>query len=167
MSVTLTAATVLAQNQYTTTDFDLTDVEYMIDDCIDTVNALTNDTIAALSGDAGSKSVTITRSEAPSVKTLITIVLREAKKTSLSNSSSTGNSTGTSSSINVGSIGMSESGSVSSAISATSALNNTAGSPLVDLFYKLIDVLKEVILAETPSLKSPPIYVGNAPISSY
>lgn len=143
MSVTITAASILAQNQYTTTDFDNTDVEYMIDDAIDTVNQLAQQSIAAMAGVPGSLTATLTRAQSPAVKTLLTIMLREAKKTSLSNSSSTSGSTSTSKSKSIaGVLSVSEGGSVGTAISATSALNNAANSPLVELFYKLIESLK-------------------------
>ena len=141
--VTLSAAICLAQNQYVvTTDFDATDVEYMIDDAIDTVNQLAGQSIAALTGVAGSMTGTCTRAQAPAVKTLISIMLREYKRTALSANSSTGDSSSTNRSVSIGAVSYSEGGSKSTAISAASALNNAANSPLVELFYKLIDSLK-------------------------
>lgn len=166
MSVTITATTSLAQNGMTTTDFTAAVTEYMIDDCIDTVNLLANQSMAALSGSEGSKSVTITRLQAPAVKMLISLVLRENKKTQLTNSDNTSGSTGTSSSIGVGPVSVSESGSVSSSISASSAINNPSNSVYVDLFMRAVEELK-ARSTSTINLPSPPIYVGNAPISNY
>jgi activator of HSP90 ATPase len=134
--VDITATTSLSQNGMTVTDFSAENVEYMIDDCLDTVNLMFEQTMDALSGGAGSKSVTVTRGQAPVVKMLISLVLRENKKTQLTNSSSTGSSTGTSSSIGVGSINVSESGSVSSSISAAASINNPANSVYVNLFME-------------------------------
>jgi hypothetical protein len=140
--VDVSATIILAENGYTTTDFTAENTEYMIDDVIDTVNLLAGTTITALTGTAGTKTTTVTRHESPAVKTLCTIVLREAKKTSLSNSSSTSGSSSSSKSTNFGPVGVSEGGSTSTAISAASALNNAANSPLVDLFYKEIEKLQ-------------------------
>jgi hypothetical protein len=142
MSATFTASSILAQNGYTTTDFSAENVEYWIDDSIDTVNDLAVQSIDAMAGIAGSKTATCTRTQAPAVKTLITIILREAKKTSLSNSNSTSSSNSTSKSVSLGPASYSEGGSVGAAISAASALNNASDSPLVELFYRLIDSLK-------------------------
>jgi hypothetical protein len=150
MSVTITAVTVLSQNGYTvysagppiTGDFTAVDTEYCIDDAINQVNLLTEKNIPSLSGTAGSKSVTLSRLESAPVKLLITIMLREAKKTSLSNSSSTSGSNSTSQSWNFGPMGASQGSSVGTAISATSAMNNAANSPLMDLFNRSIEKLK-------------------------
>jgi hypothetical protein len=142
MSVTISAAVALAQNGYTTADLSAVNTEYMIDTCLNVVNQLAGQSIAALSGTAGTKSATCTRAQEPAVTTLITITLREAKKTSLSNSSSTSGSASTSKSTTMGPMSVSEGGSTSTAISAAAALNNAANSPLVDLFYRLIDSLK-------------------------
>ena len=161
MSVQITATTILAQNGMTTTDFTAATVEYMIDDCIDIVNLLASQTIAAMTGSAGTKTATFTRLQSPVVKTLISLVLRENKKTALTNSSSTGDSSGTSSSIAVGPISLSESSSVSSSISAAAAINNPSNSVYVDMFYKQCEALK-VATASSISLPEPPIYVGNA-----
>lgn len=140
--VTITATIALAQNGYTTSDFSAINTEYMIDTCINIVNQLAGQSIAALSGVAGSKSTTCTGAQEGALTTLITITLREAKKTALSNSSSTSGSSSTSSSIGLGPASLSESSSVGTAISAASALNSAANSPYVELFYKLIESLK-------------------------
>jgi hypothetical protein len=141
MSVTITALTSLDQNSYTTTDFSAVKTEYMIDTAINTVNQLAGQSIQALSGSPGTKSTTCTRAQEPALTYHITITLREAKKTSLSNSATTTGTSSTNSSITLGPFGKSEGGSIGSAISATSALNS-ADSPTVKLFYNLIDSLK-------------------------
>lgn len=136
MSVSFTAAVILAQNGMTESDFTDENVEYMMDDAIDTVNLLFGQEIAALTGDAGAKAASMTRAQSSVVKMLLSLVLRENKKTSLSNSSSTGSSTGGSSSISVGSVNVSESSSVSSSISAASAINNPANTIYVNMFMQ-------------------------------
>ncbi len=60
MTKTLTAAIALAQNNYTTTDLSAANTEYLIDDAIDYVNHLAGTSISNLTGDAGSKSVSLT-----------------------------------------------------------------------------------------------------------
>lgn len=140
MSVTITATSALSQNGYTITDFPATGVEVIIDDCANTVNQLAQQTIEAMSGSP--LTLTVTRNQAPAVKTLITIILRETKKTSLSNSNSTSGANSATKNMNFGPVGVSEGSSTSTAISASMALNNAADSPLVELFYKLIDNLK-------------------------
>jgi hypothetical protein len=146
--VDISASIALAQNGFavisgTAGDFKAVQVEYMIDTVINVVNQLAGQSIAALSGVPGTMTTTCTRAQEPAVTTLITITLREGKKTSLSNSTSTNGSSSGSSSVSLaGVISKSESGSVGTAISAAAALNNAANSPLVDLFYKLIDSLK-------------------------
>ena len=143
MTTTITAALTLSQNGYEEDDdFAVTDVEAWIDDAIITTATLVNTDIDKLEGEAESKTVTLSDDLASAIKVLITIMLREAKKTSLSNSESTSNSSGGSSSIRVGSVDVSDSSSVSTAISAASSLNNQANTPLVDLYYRLVDALK-------------------------
>ena len=121
---TLTAAIVLAKNNYTTTDISAVNTEYIIDDAIDFVNFDCGQTMSNMSGGAGSKTVTVTYSQNAVLSTLLTCMLRDAKKTGLSNSDSTSASSGTSKSVGVGNINVSESSSVSSAISAASSLNS-------------------------------------------
>ena len=155
--VTVNATIVLAQNGYTTSDFSAVNIEYMMDDAINTLNLLFSQSIAALSGGAGVGSTTLTRSQSAVFAMLMSLVLRENKKTALSNSSSTSNSTGASSSVGIGGLSASESSSVSSAISAASAINNPANSVYVDLLMK---AGRKLELATV----DPPIYVSNAPI---
>jgi hypothetical protein len=145
-TVTLTAASVLSQNGYAvingaTGDFTIADTETMINDAIDQVNQLARRSIPPMAGVAGSKTATLNREEAPAVKVLLTIMLREGKKTSLSNSSSTSGSNSSNKSWNLGPVGASTGTSVGTSISATSALNNAANSPLMDLFNRLIEQL--------------------------
>jgi activator of HSP90 ATPase len=144
MSVTITALTVLAQNGLTVTDFTAIVTEYMIDDTINTVNLLFGQSIEAMSGTAGTKDVDMTRNQSAVVKMLLSLVLRENKKTQLTNSDNTSSSTSTSSSFTVGQISQSESNSVSTAISAASAINNPANSVYVNLFMDAGAMLRTV-----------------------
>jgi hypothetical protein len=139
----VTALIALAENGYTITDITAINVEYIIDNAIDYVNLLAETSIAALSGTAGTKTVTVTREQNAPLRILITCMLREAKKTSLSNSSSTNNSSGTTSSIGVGVLSVSESSSVSAAISAASSFGGTNDLTRV-LFDKAIERLRRV-----------------------
>jgi hypothetical protein len=166
MSVTSTAQTILDQTGYAvysagppvTGDFTLINTEYMMDDAIDTVNLMFTQNIAALTGTAGSKTATMTRDQNSVVKMLLVLMLREAKKTSLSNSSSTGGSSSTGKSVSVNGISMSQNSSVSSAISASSALNNPANSVYVAMFNEAGKKLEEKTSVANNRL--PPIYIG-------
>lgn len=119
--VTYTALIALAENGYSITDISAANCEYIIDRATDYVNLLADTSIADMAGVAGVKTVTLTDDQNAVVGVLVSCMLREMKRTSLSNSTSTG--TSTSGSLGVGNISMSESSSVSSAISAASALN--------------------------------------------
>jgi hypothetical protein len=158
MSVTFTAATILIQNGMTETDFLDETVEYMMDDAIDTVNLLFTQDIAALAGSAGAKTATMTRGQSAVTKMLLTLVLRENKKTQLTSSDSTSNASGASGSISAGGLSMSESSSISTGISASAAINNPANSVYVELFMQAGNKL----VPADVSVKEPPIYVGNA-----
>lgn len=155
--VTVTAAIVLAENGYTTDDFSAVNIEYMMDNVIDTINLMAGTSIAALTGTAGSKTATLTRAENPVFQMLMSMVLRENKKTSLSNSSSTSGSESASSSVSIGALSSSESSSVGTAISATAALNNEANSIYVKMFYDACRALRMATL-------DPPIYLSNDPV---
>jgi len=146
---TLTAATVLAQNGYSeldiltdpdnpTGDFSKTVVEYVIDDCIKTVNLLAEQNMPLMSGVAESKTVTVSDDQSVAVKILISMVLRENKKTTLTASSTTSGSEATSSSVGLGPASVSGSSSVGTAIGAASAINNPANSIYVELFNKAL-----------------------------
>jgi hypothetical protein len=166
LSVTITAQTILNQTSYTvysagppvTGDFTLENTELMIDDAIDTVNLLFTQSIAALSGSAGAKTGTMTRDQNSVFKMLIVMMLRESKKTSLSNSSSTNGGTSTTRSTAVGPFSSSEGGSVSSAVSAATAINNPANSIYVSLFMDAGKKLEEKTSVANSRL--PPIYIG-------
>ena len=73
------AQRILDENGYTTADISLTNLEYLIDNAIDTVNLRAGTSIADLSGDAGSKSITGTESEILVVKELVVLLLRAYK----------------------------------------------------------------------------------------
>ncbi len=121
---TFTATQILTENGYTTVDFMYPTVEWIIDNAVDHVNLETGRSIANMTGVAGSKILTCLSEESPIIKMIVTYMLREAKKTSLTNSSSTGGSNTSSSTINVGPVGMGQSSGVSTAISAASAINS-------------------------------------------
>lgn len=131
--VTYTALIALAENGYTITDISAANLEYIIDRAIDYVNALAGTSIADMTGAAGTKTATFTDAQNAVVGLLVTCMLREMKRTSLSNSTSTSNASGTSSSIGIGGLSASESGSISTAVSAASSLNN-AGDFTRELF---------------------------------
>ncbi len=121
---TLTATTELADNGYTTTDVTAAATERIINKASAYVNLRAKSAIPEMSGAEGSKTLTVTREQYAPLSMLITCMLREAKKSQLSNSSSTGSSTSTSKSIGVGQINVSDASSMSSAISAAASLNN-------------------------------------------
>lgn len=161
MSVNFDAEQVILQNGFQIYDegtgegdFTVPVVEYVVDDCIDTVNLLFEQDIAAMSGEAGSKTVTCSRAQSPVLKMLISLVLRENRKSAISSSSSTGSGESESRSVGVGGLSVSEGSSISSAISASATINNPANTVYVDLFLK----------AGKKLMGSPPIYVGNAPL---
>ena len=95
--VDLTAATVLARFNYDSTAFDpdrdetasLTNVEYIIDDAIDFVNAEAGTSISNLAGVAGSKTVTLTAAQNAPIKLILSVMLKETKY-KISTSSSLG-----------------------------------------------------------------------------
>jgi hypothetical protein len=155
--VTVTASTVLSKNGFTTTDFAAIDVENMIDDTIDTINLLADQTITAMAGTAGSKTATLTGPQNTCFYMLISGVLRENKKTALSNSGSTSGSSSINKSVNMGPISFSEGGSTGTAISATATLNNPANSMFANMFNL---ALRKLMLATV----DPPIVVAYEPI---
>jgi len=89
----ITAAKVLGRYNYETTDFDpdedettsLTNVEYIIDDVIDFINAEAGTSMSNMAGVAGSKTVTVTGAQNAAIKMVLPVVLKETKyKTSVS-----------------------------------------------------------------------------------
>lgn len=125
---TITATEILAENGYTTSDFTAATVELIITNAKRYINFMANQSIADMTGTEGSKTLTLTENQDICVRILTTCMLREAKKTSLTNSSSTGTSSGTASSIGVGPVSVSESSSVSSSISAAAAINSPSNT---------------------------------------
>jgi hypothetical protein len=142
MSVSITATSALSENGFSvfsagppaTGDFTIIDTEAVINKAINHVNNRAKRSIPAMTGAAGSKTASMSRLESDPVNTLITIMLRETKKTSLSNSNSTSGSSSIQKSVNMGPFGKSEGGSVGTAISATAAINNAANSALIKIF---------------------------------
>jgi hypothetical protein len=161
MSVTITASSVLSQNGMSTTDFAAADVEAMIDDAIDTVDLFAWQSMAAMTGTAGAKTVTITRLQSPAVKMLISLLLRENKKTQFSSATNTSGSTSTSKSVSIaGVLSQSEGSSISTAISASAAINNPANTVFVQYFLQACEELKKQTATITNSPATLPIYVG-------
>ena len=143
MSVTLNATDTLAENGYTTTDFTAAVVEGIINRAIRQVNLDAAQSISEMTGaTVGEKTVSMTQRQSVPVTILISLMLRETRRSTLSNTSSTGNSSSTSKSINVGPIGMSDASSVSSAISASASLNNPANTIYRDDYLRAIDRLR-------------------------
>lgn len=144
MTVTFDAEQIIEQNGYVvTTDFTATNVEYWIDDSIDYINLLAETSIPHMTGSAGSKTLTVSLKANAALKPLLACVLRENKKTALTNSNSTGSSSGTASSIGVGPISVSESSSVSSSISAAAAINSINNTIYREMFMTAIEQLKK------------------------
>jgi hypothetical protein len=139
--VDITATTVLSQNGYTTTDLAAADVERIIDDAINQVNLDAAQSMSNMTGAEGSKTVTVTAPQSVPVKILISLMLREVKKTSLTNSDSTSSSTSTSKSIGVGQINVSDASSVSSSISAAASINTVANTILRENYLRAISRL--------------------------
>jgi len=88
--VSVTAASVLARNHYSSVDFDpatssrsetvsYTNVEYIIDDAIDFINSEAETSIPPMSGTAGSKTVTVSRNQNAALSLLLPVMLKEAK----------------------------------------------------------------------------------------
>ena len=75
-SVNVTAQQIMTQNNYSVSDLALATLEPMINNVINYVNLEANTTISLMSGTAESKIVTLTRSEASTVKTLSALVIR-------------------------------------------------------------------------------------------
>lgn len=79
---TITAQTLLDQNNWATTDINavaltaLTRVEYLIDDSIDYINSQAGLNISNLTGAAGSKTVTVTSAQSPIIKALASLLIR-------------------------------------------------------------------------------------------
>ena len=70
------ATQILNENNYTTTDITVANLEYLIENAIDYVNMEANKTIADLSGAAGSKSIVGTEPEIFTVKCATILMLR-------------------------------------------------------------------------------------------
>jgi len=96
----ITAAKVLARFYYGSTDFDpassgkttvtsYTNVEYIIDDVIDFINAEAGTSILPLAGAAGTKTVTVTTAQNAAIKLVLPVMLKETKY-KISTSSSLG-----------------------------------------------------------------------------
>jgi hypothetical protein len=142
LSVTLTAANCLADNNYTTTDIPTVAVERIIDKAISYFNLRTGRSVNLMAGTPESKTTVVQAEEYGVLEAIITCMLREAKKTSLSNSTSTGS--GASKSVNIGAMGMSESSTVSSAISAAQSINSEGNTVFREFITEGLRSLREV-----------------------
>lgn len=79
VTVSNIAQRILDENGYTTSDISLTNLEYQIDNAIDTINLRAGTSIADLAGSADSKSITGTESEILVVKEIAILMLRAYK----------------------------------------------------------------------------------------
>ena len=70
------AQRILDENNYTTSDCNLTNTEYLIDNAVDYVNLQAGTSIADLAGSAESKTLTGTEDEIAIVKVLSSLLLR-------------------------------------------------------------------------------------------
>lgn len=75
-TVTFTAQNILSEQNYTTTQCPLTTMELLCDNAITYVNLQANTTIALMSGTAGSKTASMTGTQAAVVKQLCALMLR-------------------------------------------------------------------------------------------
>jgi hypothetical protein len=156
LTVTFAAQQIIEQNGFTvysagppvTGDFTVANVENWIDNAVDFVNAKVRQIrpsfskIAHMTGIAGSKTISVTDESNAALQPLLSCILRENKKTALSNSSSTGGSSSTGKAVSVNGISMSQNSSVSSAISAASSLNNAGNTIFVKMFEDAILALQ-------------------------
>lgn len=143
MTATFTATQIIQQNGYVvTTDFTPTNVEYWIDDSVDYVNLLAETSIPHMTGTAGSKSISVSDKVNAALKPLLACVLRENKKTTLTNSSSTSNSSGSTNSFGLGALNGSEPSSISSSIGAASSINNPNNTIFRQMFLDAIERLR-------------------------
>ena len=76
-------------------------------------------------------------------------MLREAKKTALTNSSATGNNSGTSSSISVGPLSLSESSSISTSISAAVSINSPSNTIYREMLNNALERLRGRVFVRT------------------
>jgi hypothetical protein len=72
----VTAQIILDENNYTVTDISLINLEGVIDNSIGYLNLRTGLSMSALSGSAGSKTVTLTSQQASLVKMLTTLMVK-------------------------------------------------------------------------------------------
>jgi hypothetical protein len=142
LAITFDAEQIIEQNEFVVdTDFTEINVEYWIDICIDYVNAEAGISIAHMTGVAGSKEASVTSAQNAALQPLLSCVLRENKKTQFSSASNTSSTEATSKSVTVGGISQSEGSSVSTAISASSAINNTANTIYREMYMRAIKKL--------------------------
>lgn len=160
MSVSYTAQNFLSLSGYTTDDFAVTVAEQMLDYCISHVNLLADSAIAAMSGNAGSKTVSLSSDELACVQLAFNILAREIKRSQLTSAKYTSaESESSSRSFTVHGISVSEGGSVSTSVSLANALNTN--SPLVDMFRQAIETYRaKLALANSAAGYSAPIAVG-------
>ena len=140
---TYTAQTILDDNRYTIDDFSLEVTERIVDKAANYISVLIKQNLPNMAGTIGEKTLTINSTQDAALQLLVTIMLREAQKTALSNSSSTNASSSNSKSVGIGGLSVAAASSVGSAISASSSINNAANTPLVEMFYKAIENLQQ------------------------
>lgn len=75
----ITAQQILDENKWTVSDISKTNLEYLIDNAINHINAETGLSISNLSGSAESKTVTVTSAQDYVIKALTAILVRAYK----------------------------------------------------------------------------------------
>ena len=146
---TLTATEILAENGYTTDDFTAAVTEGIINNAKDYINLMADQSITDMTGTEGSKTLTLTSNQSVCLRILLACMLREAKKTALTNSSATGNSSGTSSSVGVGPISLSESSSISTSISAAASINSPSNTIYREMLNNALERLRGRVFVRT------------------
>ena len=142
--VTITAQNSLDDNNYTVTDISLVAAERLIDKAISYFNLKTGRGVALMDGVAESKTTTCQDDEYGVLEAIITCLFREAVKTYLSSASSTNSATSGANSVSAGGMSASESSSVSTAISASTAINNPANTILREFIVEGLASLREI-----------------------
>ena len=84
-STSVTAQNLLDENNYTTSNISLVNMEKLIDNAVNYVNLNAGTSIAAMAGVAGAKTLTCTRSEADTVKIFAALLQRVYLKTGSTN----------------------------------------------------------------------------------
>lgn len=74
--VAITAQQILDENNYDEAQISKTNLEYLIDNCINWVNLVAGQSMSNMSGTAGSKTVTVTSNQSAVLKFLIPLIVK-------------------------------------------------------------------------------------------